>query len=51
MLDFRILSGKVEVCVATELDLLLPLDDAFRDADLEPQDLGEQLAATEGPTI
>ena len=51
VLDFRILSGKVEVCVATELDLLLPLDDAFRDADLEPQDLGEQLAATEGPTI
>jgi len=51
VLDFRILSGKVEVCVATELDLRLPLDDGFRDADLEPQDLGEQLTATEGPTI
>jgi len=50
VLDFRILSGTVEVCVATELDLRLPLDDGFRDADLEPQDLGEQLTATEGPT-
>jgi len=40
----------VDVCVATELDLRLPLDDGFRDADLEPQDLGEQLTATEGPT-
>jgi len=51
VLDFRILSGTIDVCLATELDLRLPLDDAFRDADLEPQDLGEQLAATEGPTI
>ena len=50
VLDFRILSGTVEVCVATELDLRLPLDDGFRDADLEPQDLGEQLTATEGAT-
>ena len=50
VLDFRILSGTVEVCLATELDLRLPLDEGFRDADLEPQDLGEQLAAAEGPT-
>ena len=48
VLDFRILSGTVDVCVATELDLRLPLDDGFRDADLEPQDLGEQLTETEG---
>lgn len=50
VLDFRILSGTIDVCLATELDLRLPLDDGFRDADLEPQDLGEQLTATEGPT-
>ena len=50
VLDFRILSGTVDVCVATELDLRLPLDDGFRDADLEPQDLGDQLTATEGST-
>ncbi len=50
VLDFELLSGTVEVCVATELDLRLPLDEGFGDADLEPQDLGEELAATEGPT-
>ena len=50
VLDFRMLSGSVEVCVATELDLRLPLDDGFRDADLEPPELTEDLAATEGPT-
>jgi acetolactate decarboxylase len=50
VLDFRMLSGTVEVCVATELDLRLPLDDGFRDANLEPQDLAAQLTATEGST-
>ncbi|HXR44278.1 MAG TPA: acetolactate decarboxylase, partial [Pseudolysinimonas sp.] len=50
VLDFRILSGTVEVSVATELDLRLPLDDGFGGADLVPQELTEDLAATEGPT-
>lgn len=47
VLDFRLESGRASLCLGTDLRLQLPLTDAFRDADLTPEDLHAQLAKTE----
>jgi acetolactate decarboxylase len=47
VLDFRLAHGLLEVCIATDLELRLPLSRAFRAAELEPGDLGEQIRAAE----
>ncbi len=46
-LDFTLLSGTVEICVGTDLDLRLPLGASFATASLTPDDLDAQVAATE----
>ncbi|MCU1515112.1 MAG: alpha-acetolactate decarboxylase [Microbacteriaceae bacterium] len=47
VLDFRMLSGSIEVCIGTDLDLRLPLSREFGSADLDPADLDAQIEATE----
>lgn len=47
VLDFTLTEGKIELCPGTDLDLRLPLTSAFSKANLDPEDLDEQLHATE----
>lgn len=47
ILDFKLRSGRAALCLGTDLRLQLPLTDAFRDADLSPEDLEAQLNKTE----
>lgn len=47
VLDFTLTEGKIELCPGTDLDLRLPLTSAFSTANLDPEDLDEQLHATE----
>jgi acetolactate decarboxylase len=47
VLDFRLLSGTIEICVGTDLHLELPLTAEFKDADLSPDDLADQIEQTE----
>ncbi len=47
VLDFRLLSGTLEVCVGTDLHVALPLNDAFGSANLAPADIADQVARTE----
>ena len=47
VLDFRLRSGRAALCLGTDLRLQLPLTDAFRDANLAPEDLARQLLKTE----
>lgn len=47
ILDYRVRRATLEVCLATDLHLALPLTDAFRGADLSPADLAAQIEATE----
>lgn len=47
VLDFVVTSGKVELCLGTDLRLSLPLNDAFIKADLSPADLAEQITKVE----
>jgi acetolactate decarboxylase len=39
--------GTIEVCVGTDLELRLPLRKEFGEAELTPDDLAEQIEATE----
>ncbi len=50
ILDFQLVSGRAALCLGTDIRLQLPLTDAFRDANLTPDDLGAQLAKTESHT-
>jgi len=47
VLDFQLVSGTIEICVGTDLDLRLPLDAEFEDAELSPPDLDAQVHAAE----
>jgi acetolactate decarboxylase len=47
VLDFKLRAGSAAVCLGTDFRLQLPLTDAFRDADLSPDDLDAQLLKTE----
>jgi acetolactate decarboxylase len=47
VLDFKLRSGRAALCLGTDLRLQLPLTDAFRDANLSPDDLERQLQKTE----
>lgn len=47
VLDFTLAEGVIELCPGTDLDLRLPLTSAFSNANLDPDDLDEQLHATE----
>jgi acetolactate decarboxylase len=47
VLDFRLEEGTLEICVATDLDLRLPLSPEFQSAELEPSDLEAQVRETE----
>ncbi|MDN5721400.1 MAG: acetolactate decarboxylase [Corynebacterium sp.] len=47
VLDFTLAEGKIELCPGTDLDLRLPLTSAFSDANLDPEDLDEELHVTE----
>ena len=47
VLDYRIRRGVLEICLGTDLHLSLPLTEAFGGADLNPDDLAEQVTATE----
>jgi acetolactate decarboxylase len=47
VLDFQLRSGHAALCLGTDLRLQLPLTDAFRDANLSPDDLDRQLSKTE----
>ncbi|TFC51305.1 acetolactate decarboxylase [Cryobacterium sp. TMT1-21] len=47
VLDFKLRSGRAALCLGTDLRLQLPLTDAFRNADLSPDDLEWQLQKTE----
>ncbi|MCI4658303.1 acetolactate decarboxylase [Cryobacterium zhongshanensis] len=47
VLDFKLKSGHAALCLGTDLRLQLPLTDAFRDANLSPDDLEWQLQKTE----
>jgi len=47
VLDFKLKRGSAALCLGTDLRLQLPLTDAFRDANLSPEDLARQLAKTE----
>jgi acetolactate decarboxylase len=49
ILDFKLASGTAALCLGTDLRVQLPLTDAFRDADLSPDDLDSQLEKTESP--
>jgi len=47
VLDFKLRTGRAALCLGTDLRLQLPLTDAFRDANLAPEDLARQLLKTE----
>lgn len=47
VLDFTLEEGTVELCLCTDLHLRLPLTTEFREAELSPADLADQLAKTE----
>ncbi|RAV33199.1 acetolactate decarboxylase [Corynebacterium heidelbergense] len=47
VLDFTIAEGTIELCVGTDLELRLPLTGEFAGADLDPDDLDEQIQKTE----
>ncbi|RRO86719.1 acetolactate decarboxylase [Corynebacterium bovis] len=47
VLDFTLSEGKIELCPGTDLELRLPLTSAFSSANLDPEDLDEQLHKTE----
>jgi acetolactate decarboxylase len=47
VLDYLIRRGTLEVCLGTDLHLSLPLTEAFRTANLTPDDVAGQVAATE----
>jgi len=47
VLDYAISRGKLELCLATDLHLALPLSKAFIRANLSPDDLAAQVAQTE----
>jgi len=47
VLDFRLLSGTIEICIGTDLHLELPLTAEFKNADLSPDDLADQIEQTE----
>lgn len=47
VLDFKLRTGSAALCLGTDLRLQLPLTDAFRDANLAPEDLARQLQKTE----
>ncbi|MBC7441199.1 MAG: acetolactate decarboxylase [Ramlibacter sp.] len=47
VLDFKLRSGRAALCLGTDLRLQLPLTDAFRNANLSPDDLAWQLEKTE----
>jgi acetolactate decarboxylase len=47
VLDYRLRSGTLEVCIGTDLHLALPLTAAFGNAQLVPDDLAEQVRETE----
>lgn len=47
VLDYLIRRGTLEICLGTDLHLSLPLTEAFGRADLTPDDLAEQVTATE----
>jgi acetolactate decarboxylase len=47
VLDFKLRRGRAGLCLGTDLRLQLPLTDAFRDANLSPEDLARQLQKTE----
>jgi len=47
VLDFAIEHGTVQVCLGTDLHLALPLNDAFSNAHLAPDDIAEQIQQTE----
>ena len=47
VLDYRLRSGALEVCIGTDLHLALPLTAAFGNAHLAPDDLAEQVRQTE----
>lgn len=49
VIDFTIETGTVEICRGTELELRLPLTEAFKNAQLSPDDLDEQTEVTESP--
>jgi acetolactate decarboxylase len=47
VLDFKLARGRAALCLGTDLRLQLPLTQAFRDADLAPEDLEAQVNKTE----
>ena len=47
VLDFKLKSGTIEICPGTDLQLRLPLSEEFSGAQLAPEDLDEQIHATE----
>lgn len=47
VLDFTLTEGEIELCPGTDLELRLPLDSGFSKANLDPEDLDEQLHKTE----
>lgn len=47
VLDYAIRQGSLELCLATDLHLALPLNKAFGRANLSPDDLAAQVAQTE----
>lgn len=49
ILDFKVRSARASLCLGTDLRVQLPLTEAFRNADLAPEDLEAQLEKTESP--
>jgi acetolactate decarboxylase len=47
VLDFSLSSGNIEICIGTNLHLELPLTPEFRNADLSPDNLADQIEETE----
>ncbi|WP_241980252.1 MULTISPECIES: acetolactate decarboxylase [Cryobacterium] len=47
VLDFALLSGTIEICIGTDLHLELPLTPEFKNADLSPDNLADQIEQTE----
>lgn len=47
VMDFQLRSGYVELCLGTDLRMSLPLTEAFRSANLSPEDLADQISKTE----
>lgn len=47
VLDFLMLSGTIEICIGTDLHLALPLTTEFKNAELSPDDLADQVDQAE----